>query len=1816
MNPLFLFKHLSSEQAKAGSSVPLNKLINGAFVWDRYRNEPCPKNSIRGFVLNLFQKGSESIPFERNLRKALAQALIHFSKNSHIPIDHAIPSSLALRFRAELNKEIAAESKHKTSLKPEVQALLEKQAAEKQRVKELDLKERREFRDPSLIHRPQDGETVNLETCKVFFGLKEGKVSDFLPLLDLYFEKNKDNIPAGWSLKRAQIVEGYEREQKLNEKLHTGARPLPPEDQKHLLRDAAKEIVAKLEAAQVGERVFVASSYGQRKMTFFAFCQMLQAQPLYIAQNFITEDSFKDVFDLFKDQPCENPENFARALYRLIVGRLQQISQASKEASLLFVDGNRKLPDWLADFLPEVFFQEFEEFLQNGVIGNLHPHLEPIGKIAGVAVSQERDAIAEHFEPIVVDWLTRHFLTLKATDQGLNAAEQLGEDLRTLIPPPFLELLGLDSLLAQGPILLELEKTQVGTYNLYLNSSGFALQSFLSDPQTGHKFRIKRFVDIPKEKLTIDYFCQLLSRHHEGLWDARRACRAEDFLEGLIGHLGGRSVHNEPDDPIERVSVRTLTQLTLEKLLQPTASLELRFKLFASLLRTQLNKDHQLEFNNNAIYAFAITAHRSLSKEMATYTDLPADKKKEYSATLREVEQALQEHENRQKNQSFQEELYREGFESKVHSGLIQAGFTREDLEGWRGSLRVVLGDEAGDLADYLAACCERLPLPTKDELKEKPAPFGWNLNTYSELYSTFARQLLELALAGIGFRFGGKYRLLSLPVAYRLASTLLSATTMEMVDLFLHFIGRSIAQLAVKTVRSQPAKHVASKTLEISRKLSAIYQRFFPPSPISQPEVVPTPPVKTTSFKVTYEEGREGITVNGQFFEQYRKANVQRLPVLEGHSGYLVLEKSEDKKILLERSRQIYGLAWRGIKYLGPLAETLLAKLPTLDDRFHSYDVTPTGELQASTAGGAAYLIVLELLKQEDSPALSSLWQNLLETTHLHKLNKTTSKAWEDTLSLGFAYNREMPYLNQKFRTENLALYRIRLFAHLQKHPEIFGKPNCEDLHLVLPSLIMVLIDLRRMTNNPDPRFIVTKEEEYHLYEFVLSTFKELLRNQLRSLAEPQVPLRQSTAPWGGILYSASPSLLPGPLPPPEEPSSQIKLLVAFGEKILEKGGSESFVEHFFLPPEMVKRLRKVRKECGHEPSRWDRAFRFVYEFMKASGELPSLSTIGSRVSTVPTFMETHGDFGRPFFEFFVAARRTLLQHLDVARLLQANPEFDAEAPFDPSNFSKGDLEKYFFTYYTIAKTLVRSSEEEKKNAQLGAILAYHRGGWDPHSQALMYLLQAVYNSPLICLTRDQLVDVLKDPNGLASLQLRMQTATLTQKLLLPITKYLSIYKTTEWALGRSIGRLGSSSNPVTKVAQEQALAAVLQGNETNSVIKQIGVYAGLALANKIPFDFIGSALSTAAVYTGMISPTTGVLASLISAAGLRFGLAQLLNQPFTLRQILPAPTYTVPLIKGSIKGVKALYNMQDCTLTDGEEVKRGSKIKRSGNFDSLKPLKTYWDEYFQGIKNQIYDEHCFYVKILLDVQQKQIELTLEKENFQRQLLQLFNPMPPNLITIEVLHQFVNKGEWGLIEKEPLHLTRDLLPQVEIALRRLDFYHERIKQCAEVIGSLERCIENRGPIALEKLEKAVSAPPRGNAEWLKLIDEVGKNMGSDRLILVQLARREDTIPFARAWKQTTRIAFELVFFDSSQTIQLGNTILALQNAKAEGLPVLMTVEDLTALQQIQWAEPQSLKATQAAQILKIIAQDAVLVKAPMVADVEQAISQIEEEGQ
>ena len=443
-------------------------------------------------------------------------------------------------------------------------------------------------------------------------------------------------------------------------------------------------------------------------------------------------------------------------------------------------------PAWM-HVLPEMITTYLNDCLTGGVIGSL-------GKIAPNPITSEvlqwiadqgESLLQAHTYPELIKKieLQIHQILKESLSHALESLNdhflELGRDMQSALPPMLLETLGIEAVMSNGPLWLEFQR-KGNSYDLAVFTLGSALVLHPIHKGSGTHYAVRRYTGISPDKITPKFVHSLLARHLEPLWNPAANCKVTDIYNGPLLFLGAEVAANAPQDPHD-VENRSSTHWEMAQilLLKNSAgginpSFEMRWNTLIHLCKAHLTPEGVLRFPPEGAPQQIVQATQFLAREVRQLkkTNRYQQHLPEYEATLEEIQRALQILKSQQGKAQIQalfsgENLFLSRYLSKL-------GVTIEHLEGWSSTLREVLGEEVGDLADFFV---EHLRLPAaKTEIKSAfPLP-DWTRQTLGDTYYQLLRQSLEIALTLAGITKGGRLRLMSIPAALWVLPRLLPA--------------------------------------------------------------------------------------------------------------------------------------------------------------------------------------------------------------------------------------------------------------------------------------------------------------------------------------------------------------------------------------------------------------------------------------------------------------------------------------------------------------------------------------------------------------------------------------------------------------------------------------------------------------------------------------------------------------------------------------------------------------------------------------------------------------------------------------------------------------------------------------------------------------------------------------------------------------------------------------------------------------------------------------------------------------------------------
>ncbi len=585
--------------------------------------------------------------------------------------------------------------------------------------------------------------------------------------------------------------------------------PLSEADRNKKLRKLGEAMAKSIQSLDPAHRQkkLLFFSYGRQKLTFEAILRKLSNLPKETLRGMP-----KILQDIIFDQKIPDPKVMAKAVVKEFFEDMRRSAKAEQTSTDLtvpafaFSDPTRRIPHAVGIVLPNLFENYLNHFFQDGAIGNLaHFFSEPKLKAAVRWVGNHEELfsgknvtgnLADELEEKAVSLLESFLQDYVSNfeEKAFSGFKQAAQN----VSPEMLQLLGLDSLALSGPIWLEFQKQEDGHYELAVYSLGNALTYHPIDAASKQPFCIKRLKDIPEENLTSYFFQNLLSRHLEPLWNPQSSPMAQGIYEGLQS-LGGKDTPNHAQDN----TVRNYTQVSDSSMAahllfhDHTAHALPLFDIYVDMLLKYCSlfmKEDSLVIPNDEVCSSLEMAVNKISKESTLFGQQKElqDKMSAIKTTVNEINHAI--------NLFKSTKIKNKRLSSTLKDTFQQLGLTVGMLEKTSDFARWALGDEVGELLDYIVANYKDI-LPTDQAnltatqsngiFHSKPI----NAGSFLGIYSAIALKFSKLICAVLGLYFQGFWLLLDAPF-------LLSILPMVLPPAILYWYNRVMTALKLTIVR------------------------------------------------------------------------------------------------------------------------------------------------------------------------------------------------------------------------------------------------------------------------------------------------------------------------------------------------------------------------------------------------------------------------------------------------------------------------------------------------------------------------------------------------------------------------------------------------------------------------------------------------------------------------------------------------------------------------------------------------------------------------------------------------------------------------------------------------------------------------------------------------------------------------------------------------------------------------------------------------------------------------------------------------------
>ena len=868
---------------------------------------------------------------------------------------------------------------------------------------------------------------------------------------------------------------------------------------------------------------------------------------------------------------------------------------------------------------------------------------------------------------------------------------------------------------------------------------------------------------------------------------------------------------------------------------------------------------------------------------------------------------------------------------------------------------------------------------------------------------------------------------------------------------------------------------------------------------------------LKRQNLSFAVEETPGGLVARSKEFENYFLAVEQEHASVKGFASYLILENSAGKrKVLIARNQWLQGFCSRFLFITGPFERIILDQLASIQeiksDDYFVFDISDNetkGSLESNDPLALAYLL-LEYIAKGNISSSEKTCQKLEWLCRSQAIPKET----KNILSL-LAF---VP-----FEFESIGYIRRRLFSVLEQNRLFFNEKETDDkVNLFLQLLVtgITLYDLQRHVKSPDPRQLLSKNQEFFLFKSAFRGIGEIVKEQLK------LPFNEylETLGWD-------------------------KIIVALN---------------------VIPLLSSRYKELCDTKDLW--ILEEVVKVLMTPSSLPNLHISLDKYRAAP--LERKEGLITTILQAFSVYRdnyTTDVKALNLEELYEVMADHvHPHTPLEADTFKPQTLKRNFPAYYAIARgdfsdDLKTANQSKEK---LNQLLALFSGGWDHQTKVLLFYLKAISAYPSVFPTTSKLLSLLNENNGFHEISLPsvpffrwrkffeklnnqiLKTYTTTQ-FIDPAIQHLQVKLQGEIFLNRFLGLFPSHlnnsvanlinligrgsfrtigrwhlANGLEPLRKKLPSVTVLTKEDVSGkdVLRTagniaVGMFGGLGLS---------LLLEVAGFPIPSVSQTFGTF--LLASAGsglLNYGYATRNNKRIGWTQLLPWPYFTYPAVSLASK----VYNAH----TPSSMVIKREKIKPAAlpDFSSLKvihdsvgqfldelfllaftqevrvpqetrlkPLKsnsvnplvvkrfekvnTSLSAYYQQLdKGEVYYTlkkrealTDIYIRLKYFVTSFVIQIKEEK----KQLLALFNTslfgksVGSVLVTLPDLISFTEKGSFGALGKE-IGITDQMIPHLELALAKLHLKISLLAQMEKNLRLLDSISKESSPSSLRYLE-------------------------------------------------------------------------------------------------------------------------------------------------
>jgi hypothetical protein len=757
------------ERQKIDDSKPIKSQLHKIFVPAFWDGNLVLRSSWKGYIASLLERPSEYTANNKKIYQTFSEA-IRFLITNPAATEKLNP---ALGFK--LMDELCDESMNlnRNELDPAILSSPENQSLKKQKGDKRATYWNK-IRGLSLLHKATHGNlSVELKTLRALKNYDAAtNPLEALNFLEQFIKSNPAYAVLDWKGQLKRIRDACSLDEKILSQVQGNHTILKPEEKAQkltkLLQNLSTDLtnlVASLDSS-IGEKKLLHFSFGPKNLTPAAFLELMQKIP---------EPMLKPVSEQYKkillSNDLQSIEKIGEKVVRAFFTRLKSSNATLTSLKPLGKDPSRRIPDSIASKLPKLFEIWLGNFLKAGVIGNASTFMPSKYSKVLEWISNNSDFLRD---PAALEIIEEQFVELFKTHFKLfhqdhsNTFINFFKLSQTVVSPQIMEMLGIDHLMASGPLWLEFEKNADTTFNINVYTLGNSLNYHPVDLATGTQYAVMRLKNVKAEKLTKEFFFSLLKRHIEPIHDPLTASKAYDIYTGPLKTLEASIDNNLPGDPKGLESIPpTNWQLSLNLLLKQDSQ---KNKAILQIYFQALVGFCQPYMQNGWLNIQDVETCKTLESVLGQVdkylkqTDLTSNEIKEIKATCTEVRHAIFNCYDSLKKIPINIKITTLAFDKELLKSLRQyiLGFniSQKQLLEYRGTLTYFLGKEIGEFIDHILE--NSIHLLREDIPPSRDKPTGYFDQLYISMYASSIRHALQLAAIGIGLAHGGWMSLLA----------------------------------------------------------------------------------------------------------------------------------------------------------------------------------------------------------------------------------------------------------------------------------------------------------------------------------------------------------------------------------------------------------------------------------------------------------------------------------------------------------------------------------------------------------------------------------------------------------------------------------------------------------------------------------------------------------------------------------------------------------------------------------------------------------------------------------------------------------------------------------------------------------------------------------------------------------------------------------------------------------------------------------------------------------------------------------------------